>query len=186
MNAEVKPEVLIAVAHGSESLETVTLVNLLRRAGLATTLASVEPERWIKGTRGIDFAADCLLADVRAREFALIVLPGGEAGAEALARSALLVAMLKAQDAARRHIAAICAAPALVLAAHGLLDQRRATGYPAFRTRMPQWIDEAIVDDGHVHTSQGPATALPFALALIGLLAGPATRAEVAKALLAE
>lgn len=186
MNADVQPEVLIAVAHGSESLETVTLVNVLRRAGFAVTVASIEPERWIKGTRGIDFAADCVLEDVGARTFALIVLPGGEAGAEALARSPRLVERLKDQDRAQRHVAAICAAPALVLARHGLLDHREATAYPAFRERIPRWRDQAIVHDGHVHTSQGPATALSFALALIELLAGPGRRAEVAKALLAE
>ena len=186
MNADVQPQVLIAVAHGSESLETVTLVNLLRRAEIPVTVASIEADCMIKGTRGIDFAADCRLSEVGTRAFAMIVLPGGEAGARALSASELLIAMLKAQDEAGRHIAAICAAPALVLAAHGLLDQRRATGYPAFRSGLPLWVDEAIVADSHIHTSQGPATALPFALALIGLLAGPARRADVAKALLAE
>ncbi|MFT2526188.1 DJ-1/PfpI family protein, partial [Escherichia coli] len=75
----------IAVAHGSESLEKVTLANLLRRAGLPVIVASVEAERWLKGTRGIDFAADVRLSELAAHEFAMIALPGGEAGALALA-----------------------------------------------------------------------------------------------------
>lgn len=176
--------VLIAVAHGSESLETVTIVNTLRRAELEVTVASIENELVVNGTRGIKLVADRRFLEVRDHNFALIVLPGGEKGAEALSRHAPLIEMVEEQNDARRPLAAICAAPALTLAAHHLLNGRRATCYPSFKKKLPKYVDEAVVVDGHIITSQGPATAMRFALYLTELLAGAASRRQVADALL--
>jgi 4-methyl-5(b-hydroxyethyl)-thiazole monophosphate biosynthesis len=178
--------VLVAVAHGSESLETVAIVNVLRRAELEVTLASIETDLVIAGTRGVRFAADKRLLDARDQVWQMIVLPGGEKGADALGRHMPLIEMLHAQDRAELAIAAICAAPALTLASHHLLDRRRATCYPAFKARLPQYVDEAVVSDGHYITSQGPGTAIPFALALVERLAGKPLRDRVATALLVQ
>lgn len=178
--------VLVAVAHGSESLETVAIVNVLRRAELEVTLASIEADLVIAGTRGVRFAADKLLLDARDHVWQMIVLPGGEKGADALGRHVPLIEMLYAQDEAGRDIAAICAAPALTLASHHLLDRRRATCYPAFKARLPNYVDQAVVGDGHVTTSQGPGTAIPFALALVERLAGRPLRDQVAAGLLVQ
>lgn len=176
--------VLVAVAHGSESLETVAIVNVLRRAELEVTVASIEPDLVLSGTRGIRLAADRLLIDARDHRWEMIVLPGGEKGADALGRHAPLLEMIYAQDEAGRPLAAICAAPALTLACHHLLDHRRATCYPAFKSWLPNYVDEAVVVDGHVITSQGPGTAIPFALALVERLAGQPLRDKVAAGML--
>lgn len=176
--------VIVPVAHGSESLETVTLVNLLRRAEIAVQLASIESDLMIDGTRGIRFAADVAFDADAAFAAPLLVLPGGEPGARALGRHVALIRVLEARKQADRPIAAICAAPALLLAAHGLLDGIAATGYPAFRDLLPMWVDEPVVVDGPFTTSQGPGTAIAFALALIEQLSDRPRRDQVAAGLL--
>lgn len=176
--------VLVAIAHGSESLETVTLVNVLRRADLDVTVASIEAEQTVSGTRGIKLVADARFLDVREHRYELIALPGGEKGAEALSRHMPLIEMLERHNDDRRLIGAICAAPALTLAPHHFLDGCRATCYPAFKSRLKNWVDEPVVMDRNLVTSQGPGTAMAFSLKLAGLLAGALKHDEVAAGLL--
>ena len=109
----------------------------------------------------------------------------GEKGADALNRHAPLIEMLQQQNDLKHWLGAICAAPALTLAPHHLLDGRQATCYPAFKARLPRYVDKPVVVDGHIITSQGPATAMAFALILAEILAGPVKSKEVAAALLA-
>lgn len=177
--------VLIPIADGSESLEAVTITNVLRRGGFTVTLAAIGRKTDIKGTRDIPLHADALFDDVASQEFDAIILPGGEAGAAALGAHAPLIDKLKAQRLAHRWFGGICAAPALALAPHGLLDGKQATCYPAFREKLLHWVDQPVVADGHCLTSQGPATAIAFGLALIEKLAGAETRHRVAADLLA-
>ncbi|MEK6806844.1 MAG: DJ-1 family glyoxalase III [Pseudomonadota bacterium] len=176
---------LVPVAHGSESLETVTVINVLRRAGVKVTVASVEKTRTIKGTRGITLTADQAWAGVAKKTFDLIALPGGEKGARKLARHKPLIEKLHAQRLNKRWTGAICAAPALVLSPQGLLDGKQATCHPAFKTELLHYVNKPVVVDGHCITSQGPATALAFALQLVEVLCGAAQRAEIAKQVLA-
>ncbi|SFF45232.1 4-methyl-5(b-hydroxyethyl)-thiazole monophosphate biosynthesis [Fontimonas thermophila] len=175
---------LIPVADGSESLETVTIVNLLRRADVAVTVASIGSDRTINATRGLVLVADARLEAVLDQSFDLIALPGGEAGARALGACMPLIEKLKAQRRAHRWYAGICAAPALALSPHGLLDGKQATCYPAFRDALLHYVNRPVVVDGHCITSQGPATAVAFGLQLIEALCGTARRRQVAEALL--
>lgn len=175
---------LIPVADGSESLETVAIVNLLRRADVEVTVAGIGAGRTISATRGIALSADALLGDVLDQAFDLIALPGGEAGARALGACAPLVEKLKTQRREHRWYGGICAAPALVLSPHGLLDGKQATCYPAFRQALLHFVDRPVVVDGHCITSQGPATAIAFGLQLVEALCGTARRRQVAEAVL--
>jgi protein deglycase len=179
------PSALIPIAHGSESLETVTLINVLRRAELEVTVVSIETGLEVGGTRGVKLHADKHLYELADHKFSLIALPGGEKGAEAFNRHAPLIEMLEVQNDAGGWLAAVCASPALALAPHHLLDGRKATCHPAFKDRLPKYLDEPVVVDGHVVTSQGAGTALPFALKLVELLAGAAKRGQVAKGMVA-
>jgi 4-methyl-5(b-hydroxyethyl)-thiazole monophosphate biosynthesis len=178
--------VLIPIADGSESLETITVANVLRRAGLDVTLAAIGRQREVHGSRAIRLTADALLDEVLDRDYDAIVLPGGEAGAKALGAHQPLIDKLHAQRLAHRWFGGICAAPAFALAPHGLLDGKQATCYPAFRDQLLHWVDQPVVADGHCLTSQGPATAIAFGLALIEKLVDSRTRHEVGRALLAE
>lgn len=182
---EPRKTALIVIANGSESLETVTLINLLRRAHVEVTVAAVGDALTVTASRDILLLATVRHADVAHQHFDLIVLPGGEAGAKTLAAHTPLIQQLREQRLAHRWTAAICAAPALVLAAHGLLDGKQATGYPAFREALLHYVDLPVVVDGHTITGQGPASAISFALTCIEKLLGEPHRREVATALLA-
>ena len=177
-------KILVPVAHGSESLETVTLVNVLRRASIPVTIASAETETLINATRDIRLIADVALADVLGEDFDAIILPGGERGAERLALHAPLIEKLSAQRVAHRWYGAICAAPALTLSPHGLLDGKQATCHPLYRDRLLHFVDRAVVIDGHCMTSQGPGTSIEFALTWVERLAGEAERRRVAGGML--
>ncbi len=176
---------LVAIANGSESLEAVTVINVLRRAGVKVTVASVERTLAVKGTRDITLAADTRYERIAKKNFDLIVLPGGEKGAKTLGRHKALIVKLRAQRQAKRWTAAICAAPALALSPQGLLDGKQATCYPAFKDKLLHYVNQPVVVDGHCITSQGPATALAFSLQLVEALCGAGKRSEIARQMLA-
>lgn len=177
---------LIAVADGVEDLEVVTLIDVLRRAGIEVLVASIETRRMVSCAHGTRLTADAMLLDVLAQDFDLIVLPGGLPGAQNLADYQPLAERVREQAAAGKLFAAICAAPALALQAYGVLKQRRMTCYPAFSEQLSgcTFVDEPVVVDGNCITSQGPGTALAFALTLVEQLAGKALRNSVAAGML--
>jgi len=176
---------LVPVAHGVEDIETVTIIDVLRRAGVEVTVASLEPHLAVTCARGCKLTADRAFAEIAAEDFDVIACPGGTAGAEAQGRHAPLVEKLRRQKDSGKWVAAICAAPALVLAANGLLEDRRATCYPSFRNRLPKPSDDRVVVDGNVVTSQSPATAMAFALRLVEILCGADKSREVGSGMLA-
>ncbi len=173
--------VLVPLAEGFEEIEAVTIVDLLRRAGIEVHTASLAGRR-VTGSHGIAVEADRELGDVQAADYDMIVLPGGMPGADHLARDARVVTLLQRFAAEGRYTAAICAAPG-VLAHAGLLADRSATSFPGFlRPDSAPGLrlsEEPVVVDGKVVTSRGPGTAIEFALALIELLAGAETAVAV-------
>jgi 4-methyl-5(b-hydroxyethyl)-thiazole monophosphate biosynthesis len=185
-DAEMSKRALIAVADGVEDLEVVTLIDVLRRAEIEVLVASVEARRMLSCAHGTRLTADAMLLDVLAQDFDLIVLPGGLPGAQHLADYQPLAERVREQAAAGKLFAAICAAPALALQAYGVLKQRRMTCYPAFSEQLSgcTFVDQPVVVDGNCITSQGPGTALEFALTLVEQLAGKAVRSSVAAGML--
>ena len=177
---------LISVADGVEDLECVTLIDVLRRAEVEVVVASIESRRMITCARGTRLTADTMLVDVLAQPFDLIVLPGGMPGAQHLAEHEPLAERVREQAKAGKLFAAICAAPAIALQQYGVLRQRRMTCYPAFSDRLSgcEFVDQPVVVDGNCITSQGPGTALAFALTLVEQLCGKAVRKQVAEAML--
>ncbi|MEX1994606.1 MAG: DJ-1 family glyoxalase III [Steroidobacteraceae bacterium] len=171
--------VLVPLAEGFEELEAVTIIDILRRAGIEVVVASLGGSP-VAGAHGIRLAADTPLDALAGQEFDMIALPGGMPGAEHLRKDARIAGIIKHLHAAGRPVAAICAAP-MVLAAAGVLDGRRATSYPGFLKDAVQTtvVNESVVVDRGVITSRGPGTALDFALALVAELAGPAARQQI-------
>lgn len=178
--------VLVPIANGTEELEAVTVIDLLVRAGAEVTVASVESQLQITASRGVQLVADCLIAECCDKTYDLIVLPGGLPGAEHLRDCSVLIDMLKTQKRAGRLYAAICAAPAVALAPHGLLDDTQATCYPTCADQLPDASKAAqrVVVDGNCITSQGPGTAMAFAIELIRQVCDEATAKQVADAAL--
>jgi len=177
--------VLVPIADGSEEIEAVCIIDTLRRAGAEVTVASVDKLQ-VTASRGVKLVADARIADCTGQTYDCIALPGGMPGAEHLRDSTELIEMLKEQKQAGRLYAAICASPAVVLQHHRLLEKVRATCFPAMRNKLdPAYAsDERVVVDGNCVTSQGPATAIEFALKLVETLFGAAKAKEVGNAML--
>ncbi|MCU0917577.1 MAG: DJ-1/PfpI family protein [Planctomycetes bacterium] len=178
--------VLVPIADGSEEIEAVCIIDTLRRAGARVTVASVDGLQ-VTASRGVKLVADARITECAGQIYGAIALPGGMPGAEHLRDSPELIQMLKEQKQAGRLYAAICASPAVVLQHHQLLEKTRATCFPGMRSKLdPAYAsDERVVVDGPCVTSQGPATAIEFALRLVELLFGPTKAQEVGKAMLA-
>eukprot|EP00611_Tribonema_gayanum_P028941 TRINITY_DN759_c1_g1_i1.p1 TRINITY_DN759_c1_g1~~TRINITY_DN759_c1_g1_i1.p1 ORF type:complete len:192 (-),score=78.67 TRINITY_DN759_c1_g1_i1:927-1502(-) len=184
------PKALVPVAHGSEEIETVTIVDTLVRAGVNVTIASVADINQVKCSRGVEIVASCNIRDCVERDWDAVVLPGGMPGAEHLYQNPTLQHILKDQHQAGKLIGAICAAPAVVLAPLGILEGRIATCYPTdkFTSALPKYDAKEsllVVEDGHIVTSKGPGTSLAFALRLAGRLMGDETEARLAHEMLA-
>ena len=174
-------KVLVPIADGSEEIEAVTIIDILRRAGAEVTVASVD-QLQVTASRGVKLAADRLLSECINETYDLIALPGGMPGAEHMRDSGELIRMLKRQREDGKLYAAICASPAVVFQPHGLLQGRKATCHPGRLDALKntEAADLPVVVDGNCITGRGPGTALEFALKLVELLFGEQKMKEVA------
>lgn len=177
------PHVLVPIANGSEEMEAVIIIDILRRAGMRVVVASVENALQVEASRKVRLVADKLIADVKDTSFDLIVLPGGMPGAERLRDSEVLKSLLVKQAADKRALGAICAAPAVVLEAHGLLKEKKATCHPAFVGKLSDQsaAEVRVVIDGQIITSRGPGTAMEFALSVVELYHGEEKAESIAE-----
>ncbi len=170
---------LVLFAQGSEELEAVSIVNILRRGGITVTLAGLTAGA-MRGARGVNILPDTTLDTVLHESFDMIVLPGGQPGTNHLKSDTRVLELVNKMSQQGRYVAAICAAPS-VLATAGLLDGRQATCYPGSLDGFPSvhLKTAAVIEDGKVITSRGPGTAMDFALTLVERLSGSAIRHEV-------
>lgn len=177
--------VLVPLAQGCEELEAVTVIDLLRRAGIEVVTAALNDQP-IKASRGTVLLADTTIDQALTHDFDMVVLPGGLPGADYLDQDKRIQTLLQSMAKNDKYTAAICAAPK-VLASAGLLEGKRATGYPGVLEKLnlpeTQLQSSPVVKDGKVITSRGPGTAMDFALELIQTLVGKSKRDEVEAAL---
>jgi protein deglycase len=158
---------VVVLAEGFEEIEAVTPVDVLRRAGVDVVTAGVSGRR-VQGSHGIAIEADTTLDAIPSCD--VVILPGGMPGSDNLRKSEAVQSLVREAHAAGKHVAAICAAPALALSGTGVLDGKRATCYPGLEKHFGASVtrtDERVVVDGKVVTSRGPGTALEFSLALV-------------------
>jgi 4-methyl-5(b-hydroxyethyl)-thiazole monophosphate biosynthesis len=182
--------VLAPIADGTEEIEAVAIIDVLRRAGAEVTVASVMKDRLeVTASRGVKLVADRSINECIDVRYDLIALPGGMPGAQHLHDSKELTQLLERQNSEGKLYAAICAAPAVVLFPHGLLSHRRATCHPGrvktFENTDTEAVNARVVVDGNCITSQGPGTAIEFSLKLVELLFGPEKAKEVADPMVA-
>lgn len=177
-------KILVPLAEGFEEIEFTTIVDVLRRADLDVTVASLVAGP-VRGSHGIVIAADACLADLDTRAFTMIVVPGGQPGTRNLAADERVLEIVRRLAREKKRVAAICAAP-LVLHTAGVLAGVEVTAHPSVHEKLPSARlvpERRVVHSGFVFTSQGVGTALEFALALVAELKGPARAAELASAM---
>jgi 4-methyl-5(b-hydroxyethyl)-thiazole monophosphate biosynthesis len=173
--------VVVLLAPGFEELEMVTIVDVLRRAGISVVLAGIVPPP-IEGGHGIKVITDLSIDDVGTYD--ALVLPGGNPGYINLERDQRVLKLIREAYESGKYVGAICAAPH-VLGVAGIMEGATATCYPGIEIAGAQRVDERVVHFGRIITSQGPGTAIDFALDLVAVLTSTENAREVRRALLA-
>lgn len=177
-------KVIIPISNGFEEIEAISIIDVLRRADIDVTIAAVKDIQTI-GAHDIKITADCKIEDIDAKEFDMIILPGGLPNAFTLAENNNVQNILKQMKEQNKHIGAICAAPYALHQANVL--NKNFTCYPSFEEKIRQdgyHNEDDIVIDDKVITSRGPATAMNFALEIIKILLNEEKYTEVKNALL--
>ncbi len=177
-------KVYLFLAEGFEEIEGLTVVDLLRRAGIEITMVSVTGDINVTGSHQITTKADALFEEVDFSEADMLVLPGGMPGTMNLQEHEGLDLLLRNFASEDKMLAAICAAPR-VLGTKGLLMGKNAICYPGHEDQLlgAHIINSAVVKDGNITTSKGMGTAIDFSLSLIHTLKGPEEALGIAKAI---
>ncbi len=177
-------KVYLFFADGFEEVEGLTAVDLLRRAGVDAKMVSIMGRKQVTGSHNIKIETDLLMEEIKERAD-MLVLPGGLPGTDYLREHQRLAKLLKRQYITGGWVAAICAAPS-VLGGLGILKDRAATSYPGCLDGMEvgTYQEEEVVVDGHVVTSRGVGTAIPFALTLIEVLEGKEAANQIAASII--
>lgn len=175
----------IFLADGFEEIEGLTVVDILRRAGIDISMISINGKKKVTGAHGIALDMDEDIVQCDPDKLDMLVLPGGMPGTTNLAACEKLTEALKKADQEKRGIAAICAAPS-VLGDLGFLKGKKAVCYPGFESRLTgaEVLAVPVVTDGHITTSRGMGTAIEFALELTKRLKDEETAKQVGRSIL--
>ncbi|KAJ3225047.1 Protein deglycase DJ-1zDJ-1 [Chytriomyces hyalinus] len=181
---------LVLCADGTEEIECVVIVDVLRRANIRVVLASASPSRRVQCSRGVVLEADVLLEEIGAdAEYDAVVLPGGMGGAKAFASSARVHQVLAQFYSSSKIVAAVCAAP-IAFKPSGIAQNKNITSHPSVKQQLmvegdspwfASYSEDRVVVDGRLVTSRGPGTCFEFALKIVELLAGAQVVDDVAK-----
>lgn len=177
---------LVLVANGSEEIETITVVDVLRRAGISVTLASVTDSTEVECSRKVKVVADAILSTLPIGDFDVLALPGGLAGAREFSTQPAVQDLIKRFWEGHKVVAAMCASTTALKAArigHGM----KATSYPSFKDELGDYYDyqeSDVVVDGRLITSRGPGTAMAWSLAIVSRLLGDETAHKIASQML--
>jgi len=158
--------VLVPLAEGFEEIESVTVIDILRRAGAEIITAGLTAKS-VTGSHRITIIADVLLDEVKDQDFDLIVLPGGMPGATNLKADFRVQKIIQCHERAGKLVAAICAAPT-VLAEAGILKDRKFTVHPSQVNNIRLSAQDSPVEvDRGVITGQAAGAAMKFAFTLV-------------------
>lgn len=174
--------VYILLADGFEEAEALVPADLLRRADVRVGLVGVTGQV-VTGAHGISVCTDCPAEQVQAEEIEMLVIPGGLPGVQNVAASPAAMELVKKTAADGKWLAAICAAPSLVLGPAGLLEGRKAVCYPGMEETMTGAQAQcgcSVVVDENIITGEGPGAAFEFGLKLVEVLKGGETARQIA------
>lgn len=176
----------IFMADGFEEIEAIATVDVLRRAGIDAKTVSVNPTTSVKGAHSVTVDTDLTINGIDPDDVDWMILPGGMPGASNLVADERLTRALVRHNSRGGNIAAICAAPAVVLSSLGILESRRATCYPGFDAEgcTPVAGHPQVVVDGNIVTANGPGAAVQFALKIAELACGRDVADGVAQGML--
>jgi 4-methyl-5(b-hydroxyethyl)-thiazole monophosphate biosynthesis len=174
-------KVMVPFAEGFEEIEALTVVDVLRRAGIQVDTVGIVGSV-ILSAHGVRMMVDKRLSEINPDEYDAIILPGGSPGYINLGRSGKVIEIIKKFNSKNKVIAAICGAPS-ILAREGLLDDKKATIYPGNEKLLTYPRGNPVVVDGNIITSQGPGTAMEFALKIVEKLLNPAAVEKLKKEL---
>lgn len=176
--------VYILLADGFEEAEALVPADLLRRAGVQVALVGVTGEV-VTGAHGIAVVSDLTVEQAQPEGMELLVVPGGLPGVTNVAASEKAMELVKAAAQADDcYLAAICAAPSIVLGPVGILNGCKATCYPGMEAGMEGADAQkgySVVVDGDIITGEGPGAAFDFGLTLVEVLKGAETAKQVAR-----
>ena len=163
-------------AEGFEECEGLVTLDILRRAGLEAYTVSIQDAHTVVGAHGVPITCDRTLPE-------LVVLPGGMPGTTNLYADKRVTDAVRTMEDAGKYVAAICAAPSIILGGMGLLEGKKATCYPGMEDGMKGSTPEKknAVTDGRIITGCGVGGALDFACELITALCGKAKADEIAE-----
>lgn len=178
---------LVLLADGAEEIEAITIIDVLRRADIDVYGVSIGDLKRYKGAHGIWSSADMLMEDIDLDDLSdieAIIIPGGTEGTENLAADKRVISLIQKANEEDKIIGAICAGPN-VLEVAAILEGVKFTSYPGLESSISgDFQNDNVVKDGNIVTSRGPATAMLFALELVGLLKGNEKKEEVGQGLL--
>ena len=166
-------KVAVFFGTGYEEIEALTVVDILRRAGIETEMVSITGEKTVTSSHQITVAMDKVLREVDFEALDMIVLPGGMPGTKNLEACGPLMEQVDAFVAGGKMVAAICAAPS-ILGHRGFLKGKNACSFPSFESHLEgaNVLKQPAVTDGNIITGRGMGAAVPFALAILEKLAG--------------
>ena len=169
-------------AQGFEEIEALTVVDIVRRAGMQASMISVTDEKEVTGSHGISVKVDELLSETDFKELSMLVLPGGMPGTMNLEACEPLMEQLDCFYQSGKYISAICAAPS-IFGHRGYLKDRNACSYPTKETELTgaYLSDRPVEISGHVITSRGMGTAIDFALAIVERFLGKEEAVKLAQ-----
>ena len=174
------------LADGFEEVEALGTVDVLRRGTIEVKTVSISDKKEVTGAHGISVVADLLLNDVKEEEAEFLICPGGMPGAKNLGDCSALVQLIQKHYDKGGYVAAICAAPALVLSKIKMNKRHTMTCYPGFEEYLPgaEMQPHGVVVDGNVITGRGPAYAFKFGLAILEQITSKKVAEEVAAGML--
>ena len=177
--------VYIMLADGFEEIEALTVVDIVRRAGIGINTVSITSDRKVTGAHGITVEADDIMSKTDLASSECVILPGGMPGAANLRSCNKLCQELERRANSRQPIAAICAAP-FILGELGILKGKRATCYPGFENKLEgaTFTGAMVEQDGFIITGKGPAAAMDFALKIAEAMTSKTISEEVARGML--
>ena len=182
--------VYLFLADGFEVSEALTTVNMLRRGGVNVKTVSIYDDRIVTSSNRIPVVADMAFGEFKASTTFgpclptdVMIFPGGMPGSANLASFPKLMDIMQEHYAGGGALAAICAAPSVVLSLLPDLQGKKMTCYDGFEDALTgkgaEYVKEGVVTDGNIITGRGPGWAVDFGLAILTHIKGEEITAKV-------